>query len=228
MALRPPFSFSPLFRRLFSSSARCPALSSDKALARTHANLPAYPHGPSPWYKQSNFGLYGLARIRTGNTVSERTETKNRRKWHPNVRTKRLWSDALGRFVRVRVLARVLRTIDKLGGLDEYLLGEKTRRVRELGMAGWRLRWRLMRTDKVRERFRAQRLALGLAEEQGRAALAMADGRLMTEEEMKTEERAIDAELERDDKRVETDEHGAVELGSGVEEEEGAPKRVRW
>lgn len=50
---------------------------------------------------------------------------------------------------------RVLRTIDKCGGLDAYVLGDKTARIKELGMLGWSLRWRVMRTDwyddKVRE-----------------------------------------------------------------------------
>ena len=34
-----------------------------------------------------------------------------------------------------------MRTIDKVGGIDEYLLGGKADRVRELGVEGWNLRW---------------------------------------------------------------------------------------
>lgn len=75
---------------------------------------------------------------------------------------KRLWSDALGRFVAVKVRARVLRTMDKCGGLDGYLLGEKPARVKELGVEGWRLRWLVMRTGKTRRAVRGQREALGL------------------------------------------------------------------
>ncbi len=75
---------------------------------------------------------------------------------------KRLWSDGLGRFVRVKVQARVLRTMDKCGGLDAYLLGEKPGRVKKLGVEGWRLRWMVMRTGKVRGRVRGEREALGL------------------------------------------------------------------
>lgn len=56
----------------------------------------------------------------------------------------------------------MLRTIDKAGGLDEYLLGEKTQRLKELGMGGWKLRWRIMQTDSVKERFRLERKKLGL------------------------------------------------------------------
>lgn len=31
--------------------------------------------------------------------------------------------------------------MDKVGGLDEYLLGGGAARVKELGLEGWRLRW---------------------------------------------------------------------------------------
>ena len=64
--------------------------------------------------------------------------------------------------MKTRVTARVLRTIDKVGGLDEYLLGEKAQRIKELGMGGWKLRWRVMQTPMVKRRFAAQREALGL------------------------------------------------------------------
>lgn len=61
---------------------------------------------------------------------------------------KRLWSASLQKFVAVKVQARVLRTIDKVGGLDEYLLGNKPARIRELGVEGWRLRWEVMGRGK--------------------------------------------------------------------------------
>lgn len=48
-----------------------------------------------------------------------------RRVWLPNVQWKRLYSDALGKFVRVKVTTHVLRCIDKAGGLDNYLLRTK-------------------------------------------------------------------------------------------------------
>ena len=50
--------------------------------------------------------------------------------------------------------ARVLRTIDKVGvgGLDGYLLGGGTGRVKELGAEGWRLRCEMI-SRGGRERF---------------------------------------------------------------------------
>lgn len=64
----------------------------------------------------------------------------------------------------MKVQARVLRTIDKVGGLDEYLLGGKRARVKELGMGGWALRWRIWQTEMVTERFRRERESLGVPE----------------------------------------------------------------
>lgn len=64
----------------------------------------------------------------------------------------------------MKVQARVLRTIDKVGGLDEYLLGGKRARVKELGMGGWALRWRVWQTEMVTERFKRERERLGVPE----------------------------------------------------------------
>jgi hypothetical protein len=77
---------------------------------------------------------------------------------------KRLYSHALGRHVRVKVATRVLRTIDKCGGLDEYLVGsEKAARVKELGMKGWELRCKVMGTEWWAERKTRQREEWGLS-----------------------------------------------------------------
>jgi len=54
------------------------------------------------------------------------SERKVRRNWKPNVQTKKFFSPLLNKSIRLRVTTRALRTIDKLGGIDEYLL--KTRR----------------------------------------------------------------------------------------------------
>ena len=123
-------------------------------------DVPDYPLGESRLFKQMNKGLYGGQMIQFGNHVSrgkkEEWVTKARRTWHPNVFTHRLWSKALNRFVQIRVTARVYKTIDKVGGLDEYLLGEKEARIRGLGESGWFLRWAIMQTTAVKKRFAAQ------------------------------------------------------------------------
>jgi len=149
--------------RLFSSSASHQRYKSQKhKLEQEHKDIAPYPHGPSLWYKQSNEGLYGGQRVQFGNNVSERTEIKTRRNWHPNVQRKALYSAALDRRIKVRVSTRVLRTIDKVGGLDEYLLGDKASRIRDLGMEGWKLRCMVMAQPEVQERMNRQRTMYGL------------------------------------------------------------------
>ncbi|CAN8103880.1 unnamed protein product [Discula destructiva] len=126
------------------------------------AHIPPYPYGPRTIYKQSNSGLYGNARIRFGNNVSEKHSVKTHRKWRPNVHRKALWSMALGCWVQTRMTMRVLKTIDKVGGLDNYLLGNKPMRIKELGPWGWKLRWRIMQSPVIRQQFRDERRTLGL------------------------------------------------------------------
>ena len=184
------------------------AKSTKKRLAFEHTNIPVYPYGSSSTYKQSNFGLYGAQKIRFGNTVSEKNEIKTRRYWRPNVHFKRLWSDALETFVRLRTTTRVLRTVDKVGGLDEYLLGEKAGRVKELGMEGWKLRWRVMQTEKVKERLRVQREHLGLPPLE--EVLVGNDGKVAKVED-------IEMELTRFDEDI--------ELGKGLSIREGVEER---
>ena len=46
----------------------------------------------------------------------------NRRTWKPNVHPQSLFSEVLGTKLRVRATTAILRTIDKYGGLDNYLL----------------------------------------------------------------------------------------------------------
>lgn len=128
--------------------------------------LAPYPYGINNIYKASNLGLYGGARIGSGNNVSPITKTKTRRRWYPNVQNKKLWSVALNEFIKLKVTTRVLRTIDKVGGLDEYLLGEKQARVKELGLRGWILRSWVMQTKWYKARRKEEAKRLGLNERQ--------------------------------------------------------------
>jgi large subunit ribosomal protein L28 len=180
--------------RNFSSTARVLAKSTKQRLKFEHTNVPPYPYGPSQFYKQSNFGLYGTQKIRFGNMVSEKNEIKTRRHWRPNVHSKRLWSNALQAYIKTRITTRVLRTVDKVGGLDEYLLGEKSGRIKELGMAGWKLRWRIMQTDAIKERFRLQREQMGLPPKG--ELLVTSNGALATEQQVAEEIRQFDESLE--------------------------------
>ncbi|KAK3630422.1 hypothetical protein LTR56_017480 [Elasticomyces elasticus] len=196
-------------RRTFSSTPS-PAISLQLEKNDPDAvadSLPPYPYGPTRWYKQSSLGLYGGQRIRFGNNVGEKFENKTRRSWQPNVLVRKLFSKALGRVVQVRVTTRVLRTIDKLGGLDEYLLGEKESRIRELGESGWWLRWAIMQTDAVKARFVAERQRLGVSE----------DVALREEAEVAEAQQVIEGATELD-----MDEAEAVEISEAVGGTDGA------
>jgi len=102
----------------------------------------------------------------------------------------------------------VLRTVDKCGGLDEYLLGEKAARIKDLGVAGWKLRWRIMQTDAVKERFRKQREAAGLPLKED--VSLDSDGQLASKEQIQREIESFDARLEKG---------SDVEIGEDVEGE---------
>lgn len=213
----------------FFSTTHIHSVKIREQVAGRYGGVPPYPYGYRPWYRKSNFGLYGEARVRFGNNVSERNEIKTRRRWYPNVQRKRLWSVSLNRFVRTRVTTRVLRTIDKVGGLDEYLLGETAARIKELGPGGWALRWRIMRTDSVRARYAEQRRAMGLTKGVNGlpyVAPTPEEDVGLGEEELVARERAIDAAIDADMERDAKGEDGGVELESFAEEEiETAPKR---
>lgn len=69
-------------------------------------------------------GLYGGAKIRFGNRISE-FKNKSRRKFALNLHWVSLHSQMLSRNIRVRVTTSVLKTIDALGGLDNYIMGQR-------------------------------------------------------------------------------------------------------
>ena len=60
--------------------------------------------------------------VLSGNNRSH-AENKTRRKFLPNVHDHRIQSSILNTFITMRVTPKGLRTIEKKGGLDEYLLG---------------------------------------------------------------------------------------------------------
>lgn len=56
--------------------------------------------------------LFGQSRSKAFNTV--------KRKFKPNIQSKRIWVEDLERFVRVKVTAKEIKTIDKIG-LREFM-----------------------------------------------------------------------------------------------------------
>ncbi|SCW00384.1 LAFE_0C03004g1_1 [Lachancea fermentati] len=109
--------------------------------------FPDYKYGESNIFKQSNKGLYGGSFVQYGNNVSE-SKKKTRRRWLPNVIKKGLWSETLNRNVSIKMTAKVLRTITKEGGIDNYLVKDKSARIKELGPTGWKLRYRVLQQQE--------------------------------------------------------------------------------
>jgi large subunit ribosomal protein L28 len=57
-------------------------------------------------------------KLRVANTVSH-ANNKTKRKQYPNIQSKRIWVPELGRFVRLDLSTRAIRTVTKLG-LAQY------------------------------------------------------------------------------------------------------------
>ncbi|KAI7902596.1 uncharacterized protein BX663DRAFT_63433 [Cokeromyces recurvatus] len=72
-------------------------------------------------FKRAQRGLFGGKHIQFGNN-NPFSKKKTRRNWLPNVQNKKLYSESLSKFIEVKVTTAVMRTIDKKGGLDKYLL----------------------------------------------------------------------------------------------------------
>ncbi|KAL2821927.1 ribosomal L28 family-domain-containing protein [Aspergillus granulosus] len=162
-----PSSLSAAFRSL-SLTASKRAFSTTQPAQKIKPlpdHIPPYPYEPNYMYRQSNTGLYGGATIQHGNKISQgRNEGKTRRSWKPNVRRKKFYSEALDEYLHIKVTRKAIRTIQKDGSLDNYLLKDHPARVRELGLFGWKLRYQVMQTEGVQKKLQRQRARLGMPE----------------------------------------------------------------
>jgi large subunit ribosomal protein L28 len=62
--------------------------------------------------------------VMTGNNVSH-ANNRTRRRFLPNLQNSSMVSDALGKSVSFRVSTGAIRTVEKSGGIDAYLLSTK-------------------------------------------------------------------------------------------------------
>lgn len=60
--------------------------------------------------------------VMSGNNVSH-AQNKTRRRFLPNVQDTSLYSEALGRWVKVRASTNGIRTVEHKGGFDAFLTG---------------------------------------------------------------------------------------------------------
>ena len=66
--------------------------------------------------------------VLSGNNVSH-AMNHTRRRFLPNLHVVRLQSDILGESIKMRLSTRAVRTIDKKGGIDDFLLGTPNRKL---------------------------------------------------------------------------------------------------
>ncbi|OQR95675.1 hypothetical protein THRCLA_22087 [Thraustotheca clavata] len=85
-------------------------------------------------------GLFAGKDKRFGNNVSF-SQRKTRRSWKVNHQWKHLYSEALDEKIGLNVTAHTLRCIDKVGGLDNYLMSITS--MAELGVKGSQARFRI-------------------------------------------------------------------------------------
>ncbi|KAF9585604.1 39S ribosomal protein L24, mitochondrial [Lunasporangiospora selenospora] len=98
-------------------------------------------------FKRAQRGLFGGKHIQFGNNIPF-SKTKTRRTWLPNVQTKRLFSETLNDWIKLNMTTSVIRTVDKKGGLDRYLLET---RPDLLGAKGVELRSKLVEALKTKQ-----------------------------------------------------------------------------
>jgi len=127
------------------------------AYPKVPSGVPSFAAKPHTTYKLRNKILAGGKNILFGNNVSE-FKNHTRRIWRPNIKVKSLWSEALGRRVRLRLVTSVMRTIDKVGGLDAYLTCTTKARMKELGPRGWEIRAAVLKSLAQQERAKYIRL----------------------------------------------------------------------
>ncbi|KAM9896848.1 hypothetical protein OXX79_007242 [Metschnikowia pulcherrima] len=102
------------------------------------------------FFKRQNRGLYGGMQRKRSKTCSE-SGNKNLRAHLPNVVRAKLWSEALNKQISTRVSTRLLRTVTKEGGLDNYLLKDKPAREKTMGLKGWRLKYDVIKARTLAE-----------------------------------------------------------------------------
>ena len=67
-------------------------------------------------------------KVQYGHNVSHSKRATNRR-FEPNLQKVRLQSDALGQRISMHIAARTLRTVQKKGGLDGFLMATDDRKL---------------------------------------------------------------------------------------------------
>ena len=129
---------------------------------------------------RSRRGLYNGKDIRSGNNVSFSMK-KTKRTFKPNVFKKRVYSETLDEMVRFHLTTSALRSIDKAGGLDNYLLTSKYVTEGEGLVVKQRILKKMAKDAKKKEK--AEEMAAAAAdgevdvvEEEGKKSISASEG----------------------------------------------------
>ena len=68
--------------------------------------------------------------VMSGNNVSH-AKNKTKRKFLPNLQNVKLFSKTLDKFIRMKRSVRALKTVEKNGGLDSYLIKTSNKNLAE-------------------------------------------------------------------------------------------------
>lgn len=118
-------SFSLMARRMTSSQFGVLGSFSSTQVTMLPLFQPCQESGQTRYRSnRSRRGLYDGKDIRSGNTLSFSMKA-NKRKFKPNVFLKKVYSETLDEMIRFHLTTSALRSIDKAGGLDNYLLKSK-------------------------------------------------------------------------------------------------------
>ncbi|MBC7637784.1 MAG: 50S ribosomal protein L28 [Acetobacteraceae bacterium] len=71
--------------------------------------------------------------VLSGNNVSH-ANNKTRRRFLPNLQESSLLSDTLGVSIRMRLSTRAIRTVEKNGGIDAFLMGTNNSKLPEAAL----------------------------------------------------------------------------------------------
>ena len=82
-------------------------------------------------------------KVQFGNNVSK-ANNKTRRKFNPNMQSATFKSDLLNKNIRFNVATSSIRTVTKFGGIDEFLIRTKSKK---LSLKAKRIRKTLQRVD---------------------------------------------------------------------------------
>ena len=110
---------------------------------------------------RSRRGLYDGKDVRSGNNVSFSMKS-TKRKFKPNVFKKRVYSEILDEMLQFHLTTSALRSIDKAGGLDNYLL--TSRHVTE--GQGYEAKKRIMKVLKARKKMETKLAQEAVVDEQ--------------------------------------------------------------